>query len=202
MIVSIIAAIDRNNVIGQDGQLPWHLPGDLRRFRELTKGHHVIMGRLTWMSIPQPTMGELILPGRRVIVLTGNAARYHQYIPPYVTTMTSLTAALDHAKAAGETECFLAGGAEVYALGMAYADRMYLTEVNTVIKGGKLVRFPVLAPHQWEVTDKRGPYQDAEFRYTYKTYNAVEKKHDTRIRNRRKTRRTDDAVTLAQPSSE
>lgn len=195
MIVSIIAAIDRNNVIGQDGQLPWHLPGDLRRFKELTKGHHVIMGRLTWMSIPQPTTSELILPGRRVIVLTGNAARYHAYIPPYVTTMTSLTAALDHAKAAGETECFLAGGAEVYALGMAYADRMYLTEVNTAIKGGKLVRFPVLTPHDWVVTDERGPYQDAEFRYTYKTYNAVEKKHDTRIRDRRKNRRTDNAVT-------
>ena len=195
MIVSIIAAIDRNNVIGQDGQIPWHLPGDLRRFRELTKDHHVIMGRLTWMSIPQPTTGELILPGRSVIVLTGNATRYHAYIPPYVTTMTSLTAALDHAKAAGETECFLAGGAEVYALGMAYADRMYLTEVNTAIKGGKLVRFPVLTPHDWVVTDERGPYQDAEFKYTYKTYNAVEKKHDTRIRNRRKNCRTDDAVT-------
>jgi len=195
MIVSIIAALDRNNVIGQDGQLPWHLPGDLRRFRELTNGHHVIMGRLTWMSIPQPTTSELILPGRRVIVLTSNAARYHAYIPPYVTTMTSLTAALDYAKAAAETECFLAGGAEVYALGMAYADRMYLTHVNTAIKGKKLVSFPVLAPHQWEVTDERGPYQDAEFRYTYKTYNAVEKKHDTRIRDRRKNRRTDNAVT-------
>lgn len=202
MIVSIIAALDRNNVIGQDGQLPWHLPGDLRRFRELTNGHHVIMGRLTWMSIPQPTMGDLILPGRRVIVLTGNAARYHQYIPPYVTTMTSLTAALDHAKAAGDTECFLAGGAEVYALGMAYADRMYLTHVNTAIKGKKLVSFPVLAPRQWEVTDKRGPYQDAEFRYTYKTYNAVEKKHDTRIRNRRKTRRAGDVVTPAESGRE
>ena len=164
MIVSIIAALDENDVIGQYDKLPWHQGADLARFKDRTMGHHVIMGRVTWFSLPRP------LIGRHNIVLTGNP-RYRQHIPDEVRMMTSLDAALRHAECQGETECFLAGGAEVYALGMAYADRMYLTRVHTEVKGEKRVKFPEVRPSEWELRQSAGPYAaDAQNQHAYTFY--------------------------------
>ncbi len=128
MIVSIIAAVASNGVVGRDGGLPWHLPADLRRFRELTTGHAVIMGRKTFESIGRP------LPERRTIVIS-RSADFHA---AGVTVANSLPAAL--ALAAGEDEVFVCGGGEIYCQALPLADRIYLTRLDRPYDGD--VRFP------------------------------------------------------------
>lgn len=130
MLVSIIAAVAANGVIGRDGDLPWRLPADLRLFKRVTMGHHLIMGRKTWESIGRP------LPGRVVVVLTRDpeARRRIEEIPG-VLVASELSAALDCARAAGDTEAFVAGGAEVYARALPLADRLYLTRVEAEVEG-------------------------------------------------------------------
>jgi dihydrofolate reductase len=117
-IISIIAAMAENRVIGRDGRIPWHLPADLERFRDLTLGHSLVMGRKTYESIGRP------LPGRRTIVLSrqpGLAIQGADVAP-------NLSAAL--ALCAGEAEVFICGGAAVYAEALPIADRIYLTVVH------------------------------------------------------------------------
>src|SRR3954468_4020141 len=105
MRVSLIAAVAENGVIGRDGGLPWRLSDDLRRFKRLTMGHTILMGRRTWESIGRP------LPGRRNIVIS-RRADYH--LSADVKTATSLDQALRTAEAAGEDEAFIIGGAELF----------------------------------------------------------------------------------------
>lgn len=119
MIISIIAAMASNGVIGRDGGLPWNLPEDLRRFRELTTGHTIIMGRKTYESIGRP------LPGRRNIVVT----RQPRFSAQGVLTAGSLQAAL--ALTAGENEVFICGGGEIYRQALPLADRIYLTFLDS-----------------------------------------------------------------------
>ena len=104
MKLSVIAAIARNDVIGRDGALPWHLPADLARFKQLTTGHMIVMGRNTWESIGRP------LPKRRNVVLSGTLAEASG-----ASIVASLDAALDAARAASETNLYVIGGAGVYA---------------------------------------------------------------------------------------
>lgn len=140
MTVSLIAAVARNGVIGNDGDLPWHLPADLKRFRELTTGHYVLMGRKTHESIGRP------LPERTNVVLS----RSTTYEAPGCTVAPSIGAALERARAAGETETFVIGGAGVYEAALPRADRLYLTRVATDAPGD--VRFPKLNEHVWRET--------------------------------------------------
>lgn len=128
MIISIIAAVASNGVIGRDGGLPWHLPVDLRRFRELTVGHAVIMGRKTYESIGRP------LPDRRTIVMS----RQPYAGPSGVVVAGSLQGAL--ALAAGESEVFICGGGEIYRQALPLADRIYLTRLDRPYEGD--VQFP------------------------------------------------------------
>lgn len=123
MRISIIAALATNNVIGRDNQLPWHLSADLKRFKALTMGHHLIMGRKTFASIGRA------LPGRTTIVLT----RDELFAAENVTVARSLQDAL--AMAAGDDEVFIAGGAEIYAQALHVAHRMYLTRVHADVEG-------------------------------------------------------------------
>jgi len=122
MILSLIAAIGSNRAIGRDNALLWHLPGDLPRFKQLTMGHPVIMGRKTYQSIGRP------LPGRLNIVVTRNPA----FTPAGVTCCHGLEDALGCAAASNppDAESFVIGGGELYALALARADRLYLTEVD------------------------------------------------------------------------
>lgn len=138
MRVSIIAAVADNGVIGRAGGLPWRLPADLRAFKRLTMGHHVIMGRKTWASIGRP------LPGRTMVVLTRDAG----LVLPGAHVVHALPDALALARAAGDTEAFVIGGAEVYERALPLADRLYLTRVHAQVEGD--VRFPALpeAPHE------------------------------------------------------
>lgn len=136
MRVIIVAAVGRNAVIGVDGDLPWKLPEDLARFKRLTMGHALVMGRETFESIGRP------LPGRINIVLT----RRPDWAHDGVEVAHSLEEALSIASAA-ETNAFISGGAQVYAEALAAADRMELTEVAAEPEGDTW--FPEVDWSQW-----------------------------------------------------
>ena len=150
-ILTLIAAVAKNGVIGKDNRLPWHLPADLRHFKALTTGHAVIMGRKTWESLPEKFRP---LPGRQNIVVTRNAA----YAASGATVAGSLPDAV--AAAAGE-EAFVIGGAELYQVALLLADRLQLTEIDAEFDGDTW--FPARDLRQWrEVTrdmhrDETGP---------------------------------------------
>lgn len=119
MIVSLLVAMDERRGIGRAGRLPWRLSTDLKRFRELTMGHHIIVGRKTFESIGKP------LPGRAMIIVTRDPA-YHV---AGCATAHSVADAIELARAEGETELFVCGGAEIYAQTIDAAERIYLTSV-------------------------------------------------------------------------
>ncbi|MFC5301537.1 type 3 dihydrofolate reductase [Azospira restricta] len=137
-ILSLIAAMDRERLIGRDNALPWHLPEDLRHFKTTTLGKPVIMGRKTWESLGRP------LPGRRNIVVSRNAG----YRADGGELATSLEAAL--ALCADAEEAFVIGGAELYRQALPLAQRMYLTEVDGRHEGDAW--FPDFPADQWRET--------------------------------------------------
>lgn len=142
MYKSIIVAMSENRAIGLEGDLPWHLSPDLKRFKKLTMGHHLILGRRTFESLSVP------LPGRRIIVLT----RRPGYQANGCQTAASLEGALGLAATAGEEEVFIGGGAEVYEQALPLADRIYLTLVHTQIKGDTF--FPKFDWNAWKETGR------------------------------------------------
>src|SRR5580765_8192747 len=119
MRISIIVAVAENGIIGRGGGLPWRLSDDLRRFKQLTMGHTIIMGRRTWESIGRA------LPGRRTVVVSRSAG-FRTNVDGVETT-TSLDKALGIAEAAGDDEAFIVGGAELYRESLGRANRLYLT---------------------------------------------------------------------------
>ena len=135
MRISIIAAMARNRIIGRENGLPWHLPEDLRHFKRLTMGHHILMGRKTFESIGKP------LPGRTSIVITRN----RNYASQGVHCAASIEAALASCK--GDDEIFFIGGAELYQQAIAYAERLYLTEIKKDFEGD--ARFPEYDKTLW-----------------------------------------------------
>ncbi len=138
-MISLIAALARNRAIGKNGQLLWHLPEDMRHFRETTRGKPVIMGRKTWESLPDSFRP---LPGRHNIVISRNPA----YVAPGATLVSSLNDAM---REAGEAlEVFVIGGAELYRQALPIADRLYLTEIAEDFDGD--VFFPDVRPEVWE----------------------------------------------------
>lgn len=122
-MISLIAAVSKNGVIGRDQKLPWDLPEDLKRFKEITTGAPVILGRKTFESIGR------LLPGRKNIIVT----RRRDLLVPGAFVAASLEEALALAEAAPET--FILGGGEIYRLALPIADRLYLTEVDVRIEG-------------------------------------------------------------------
>jgi dihydrofolate reductase len=141
MIVSIIAAMDRNRGIGINNQLPWRLPADLKRFRELTMGHHLIIGRRTFESIIQS--GGKPLPGRQTIIVT----RDRDYSAEGCFIVHSIEEAIDLARERLEGEVFVCGGAEIYAQAMDFADVMYLTTVEADVAADAF--FPAFDERDW-----------------------------------------------------
>ncbi len=133
--LALIVAMDRGRVIGNEGRLPWHLPDDLKRFRALTMGHHIVMGRKTYDSIGR------LLPGRTTVIVTRQAA----LTVPGAIVVHSLAEALE--RCAGDDEAFVIGGAQIYAEALPLADRIYLTEVLGHYPGD--VRFPPLPASEW-----------------------------------------------------
>ncbi len=143
MAVTIVAALARNGVIGADGGLPWHLPDELRAFKETTLGHVLVMGRRTYESIGRP------LPGRTTVVLT----RQPGWSPgaDEVVVAHDLDTALERAQTLGD-EAFVVGGAEVYAAALGRADRLLLTFVDLAPEGD--ATFPDVDWSVWRETDR------------------------------------------------
>lgn len=132
MLVSIIVAVSENGVIGKDGHLPWHLSQDLKRFKAITSGHHILLGRKNYEDIGRP------LPNRTNIVLSRNP----EFSAPGCVVAQSLSEGFRIAESAGESELFVIGGANVYAAALPFAKRLYLTRVLADVDGD--VRMPPL----------------------------------------------------------
>lgn len=145
----MIAAVAANSVIGKDNDLIWHLPDDLKFFKDTTKGHHIIMGRKNYES-----MGRA-LPFRTNVVISRNS----QYQAEGAVVVTSLQEALDFAEKAGEKEAFIIGGGEIYKLGLPIADTMYLTFVEGSPEGDTF--FPDFDKNDWnEVSRVKHPVDE------------------------------------------
>lgn len=141
----------RNRVIGRDNSLPWHLPADLKHFKELTLGKPIIMGRKTWESLPG------LLPNRRHIVVT----RQQDYVAEGAGTAPDLESAIG---LAGEVEeVMIVGGANLYAQALAIADRLYMTLVDAEIEGDAC--FPEFDMDAWRVMDESSAPADEKNRY-------------------------------------
>lgn len=149
--ISFVAALAENRVIGVDGRLPWHLPADMRRFRELTMGFPVLMGRKTYESIP-PRFRPL--PGRKNIVLTRQA----NYEAPGCTVVHSLAEAW--AQLSGAEEVMVIGGAALFAALLPAADCLHLTLVQAHFDGDVL--FPQLEPGVWCEAEREDHPADTE----------------------------------------
>jgi dihydrofolate reductase len=157
----IVAAVARNGIIGAKGGLPWRLSSDLKRFKALTWGKPLVMGRKTFDSIGRA------LPGRETIVITRDPA----FAPPGVFVAHGLDSGLDHAaeraRAMGADEIIIGGGAEIYAQTIARASRLLITEVALDAKGE--ARFPPINPHEWREisreTGERCPRDEADYAF-------------------------------------
>lgn len=143
MLISIIVAMGRNRAIGFQNALPWRLSADMKRFKDLTMGHHILMGRKTYESIGRP------LPGRTSIVIT----RQMDFRAEGCLIVHSLDEAIALAQARGEQEAFVIGGAEIYAQAVPQADRLYLTFVDAAPEADAF--FPEFAEADWQ------PYETA-----------------------------------------
>lgn len=160
MIVSQIAAMSENRAIGLKGGLPWHIPEDLKFFRDKTRGHPCVMGRKTFDSL-----GGKPLPGRLNVVIT----RQKDYrVPDGVEVYPNLEAALEalRPRYSGQ-EVFITGGGEVYSQAMSVTDRIYLTVIHSEFEGDAF--FPPIPDHFREI-EKRPGRDDGAVKYTFTTW--------------------------------
>ena len=153
MRLSIIAAMSANRVIGNNNNLPWRLPADLKRFKSLTMGHHLIMGRKTFESIGKP------LPGRTTVVITHQTG----FAPEGVLVAHSIDQALD--VVTGDDEVFVAGGAQIYQQMLPRADRLYLTSIHEEFEGD--TNFPEFEESDWQLISEEGYEPDEKNPYPY-----------------------------------
>jgi len=154
--LSIIVAVANDNVIGINNTLPWHLPEDLKRFKALTMGHHIIMGRKTYESLGR------LLPGRTTVIVTRNK----QYHVEGAIVVNSLEEAL--AASTADNEAFLIGGAELYQIGLSIANKLYMTEVHADFDGDAFL--PELDLEDWHVVSKESHQSEKGLSYSYVTY--------------------------------
>ena len=157
----LVAAVARNGIIGANGGLPWRLSSDLKRFKALTWGKPLVIGRKTFESIGRA------LPGRETIVVTGDPA----FVPPGVLVAhsldTGLALAAERARAIGADQIIIGGGGEIYAQTIARASRLFITEVALDAEGE--ARFPPIDPHVWREitreTGERGQRDEVDFAF-------------------------------------
>jgi dihydrofolate reductase len=159
-VVSIVVAHASNRVIGRKGALPWRLPSDLRRFRELTIGGTVLMGRRTFQSLPP---AHRPLRERRNLVLSSNP----DLEAPGAEVYTSLEAALD----ACGGDCFVIGGGAVYEQALGLAERVYVTQVVAQPEGDTF--FPALAQDEWRCVLQTEPLRESDLTFLFRTYDRV-----------------------------
>ncbi|MCK0191248.1 dihydrofolate reductase [Arenibacter sp. F20364] len=164
-MLSIIAAAAENNALGKDNDLLWHLPDDFKRFKTLTSGHKIIMGRKTFESFPKP------LPNRTHIIIT----RDTDYSTIYADCIVvhSLDEALDLVKE--ESLSFIIGGGEIYKLGLEHANQIDLTRVHASFEADTF--FPDFDENKWQLTNKEYHAKDERHKYDF-TYLTYVKKRD------------------------
>lgn len=157
-MIIMIAAAAENNALGKNNELVWHLPNDFKRFKNLTTGHHIIMGRKTFESFPKP------LPNRTHIVIT----RQKDYKPEGCIVVNSLEKAI--AICPKEEDSFIIGGGEIYNLAIPFSDKIELTRVHHNFEADAF--FPKINPDEWEMTQAEFQTKDEKhlFDYTYQTY--------------------------------
>jgi dihydrofolate reductase len=160
MTVALIVAVSSNGIIGRAGDLPWHLPADLRHFKRTTMGHHLILGRATWDEVGRP------LPGRTMIVVT----RSPSFAPEGVLVAHSIEEALG--LVGDDDEPFIGGGAEIYrqALDADLVDRLYLTRIHAHVDGD--THFPAVDWERWLLADRIDHPADEKnpFAYSFERY--------------------------------
>jgi dihydrofolate reductase len=143
MVLSLLLAADETNVIGKNNQLPWHLPNDLKYFKNQTWGMPILMGRKTFDSIGKP------LQGRKSIVITRDKNWNHEG----VIVVHSVDEAIDQAKLLGVREIFVIGGAEIFRTSIEKASRVYLTRIHHQFEGD--AHFPALSEKDWKMVKNR-----------------------------------------------
>lgn len=155
MWVSLIVAVSENGVIGRDGGLPWRLSQDLRRFKQLTMGHHLVIGRRTWEEVGTPLLG------RTMVVVT----RDRKFAAQGVLVAHSLDEALELAR--DDDEPFIGGGAEIYrmALERSLVDRLYITRVHADIEGDTV--FPEIDLEAWRLISREDHEADDKNQYPF-----------------------------------
>jgi dihydrofolate reductase len=158
MTISIIVAASENNVIGKDNTLPWHLPNDLKYFKDKTMGHCVVMGRKNFESIPDKFRP---LSGRTNIVIT----RQKDYRPQGSIIIHSIDDAIQFAKEQGETDCFVVGGGEIFKQSIHLCDVIYITRIHQQIEGD--IFFPKLNPAEWKEVSREDFKADEKNEYDY-----------------------------------
>jgi len=152
MVISFIAALSKNRVIGKNNDLPWHLPDDMKYFMQTTKGHYSIMGRKNYDSIPEKFRP---LPNRTNVVVT----RQKDFIAPGCMVVHSVEEGIETARKANEQEAFITGGAEIFKVGFPFSQRLYLTEIDAEIEGDTY--FPEWNAAQWsEMSRRHHPVDD------------------------------------------
>lgn len=155
--ISIISALAKNRTIGINNTLPWRLPEDLKYFKALTLGHHILMGRKTWESIGRA------LPGRTTVIIT----RGDYKAPEGVIVANSLQDAIDACGA--DDEIFFVGGAQLYAQALPLADRLYLTEIRSEVEGDAW--FPEYDRSHWKEVSRDSRIDEAsELEYDFVVY--------------------------------
>lgn len=157
-MLTMIAAAAENNALGKDNDLVWHLPDDFKRFKLLTSGHHIIMGRKTFESFPKP------LPNRTHVIIT----RKDDYKPDEAIVVNSLEEAVKVSKL--DEQPFIIGGGEIYKLGMDIADRIELTRVHAEFEADTF--FPEIEDSEWELVKEQFHDKDEkhDHSFTYLTY--------------------------------
>ena len=155
--LSILVAMARNRVIGQNNKLPWHLPADLKHFKFLTMGQTIVMGRKTYESIGRP------LPGRANIIIT----RQTNYEVPGAIVVNSIEDALQICKETStiNNENFIIGGEELYRQTLKICQRMYITEIQKDFEGDTF--FPEFDPNDWEETQRNKHFSDSDNNMEY-----------------------------------
>ena len=153
-MITLIAAASENNALGKNNDLLWHLPDDFKRFKELTTGHHIIMGRKTFQSFPK------LLPNRTHVIIT----RQEDYHPEGTHVVHSLEDAL--AFAAGDDSIYIIGGGEIYELAMSHATRIELTLVHAIFKDADTF-FPEIKQSAWKLLQQKTHPKDDKHAYSF-----------------------------------
>jgi dihydrofolate reductase len=158
MIISLIAAMTQNRVIGKNNDLPWTLPDDMKFFMKTTTGHHVVMGRKNYDSLPSKFKP---LPNRTNLVVT----RQSNFQAPGCKVFHSLESAIEYIQAQNETEAFIIGGAEIYRQALPFIHRMYLTEIKATLEGDTF--FPEFDRTTWKEKSRQPHPADQRHAYDF-----------------------------------